>query len=313
MYQTVSQPLPSINSGLTHYLAQIRKFPVLTQEEETSFARRWRQQGDREAAYRLVTSHLRLVAKIAMRYRGYGLPIADIVSEGNIGLMQAVRRFDPERGIRLSTYAMWWIKATIQEYVLRSWSLVKIAANSAQKKLFFKLRRTKSAISAFDDGDLRPDQVKIISERLNVSERDVVDMNRRLHGDVPLNSRISDAPDAGEVLDQLIDPATCHDIKFADDEELAQRRAALNAAIQTLNSREKHIFTERHLSEDPPKLEQLAVKYGISRERIRQIELRAFQKVKSAMQGDNNCQKHRAAIGANRKLPRQIQRQMVCA
>lgn len=296
MYQTVSQPLPSINSGLTHYLAQIRKFPVLTQEEEASFARRWRQQGDREAAYRLVTSHLRLVAKIAMRYRGYGLPIADIVSEGNIGLMQAVRRFDPERGIRLSTYAMWWIKATIQEYVLRSWSLVKIAANSAQKKLFFKLRRTKSAISALDDGDLRPDQVKIISERLNVSERDVMDMNRRLQGDVTLNSRISDAPDAGEVLDQLIDPSTCHDIKFADDEELAQRRAALNAAIQTLSSREKHIFTERHLSEDPPKLEQLAVKYGISRERIRQIELRAFQKVKSAMQGDNNCQKHRVAI-----------------
>jgi RNA polymerase sigma-32 factor len=313
MYQTVSQPLPFINGGLTHYLAQIRKFPVLTQEEETSFARRWRQQGDREAAYRLVTSHLRLVAKIAMRYRGYGLPIADIVSEGNIGLMQAVRRFDPERGIRLSTYAMWWIKATIQEYVLRSWSLVKIAANSAQKKLFFKLRRTKSAISALDDGDLRPDQVKTISERLNVSERDVLDMNRRLQGDVTLNSRISDAPDAGEVLDQLIDPSTCHDIKFADDEELAQRRAALNAAIQTLSSREKHIFTERHLSEDPPKLEQLAVKYGISRERIRQIELRAFQKVKSAMQGDKNRQKHRAAIGANRKLPRQIQKQLVCA
>ena len=296
MYQTVSQQLPFINSGLTHYLAQIRKFPVLTQEEETSFARRWRQQGDREAAYRLVTSHLRLVAKIAMRYRGYGLPIADIVSEGNIGLMQAVRRFDPERGIRLSTYAMWWIKATIQEYVLRSWSLVKIAANSAQKKLFFKLRRTKSAISALDDGDLRPDQVKIISERLNVSERDVVDMNRRLQGDVTLNSRINDAPDAGEVLDQLVDPSTCHDTKFADDQELAQRRAALNAAIQTLSARERHILTERYLSEKPPKLEELAVKYGISRERIRQIELRAFQKVKSAMQGDNNCQKHRVAI-----------------
>lgn len=183
MYNTVSRSMPSISSGLTHYLAQIRKFPVLTQEEETSFARRWRQQGDREAAYRLVTSHLRLVAKIAMRYRGYGLPVADIISEGNIGLMQAVRRFDPERGIRLSTYAMWWIKATIQEYVLRSWSLVKISANAAQKKLFFKLRRAKSAISALDEGDLRPDQVQTISERLKVPERDVIDMNRRLRGD----------------------------------------------------------------------------------------------------------------------------------
>jgi RNA polymerase sigma-32 factor len=283
MYQTVSQPLPFLNCGLTHYLAQIRKFPVLTQEEETSFARRWRQQGDREAAYRLVTSHLRLVAKIAMRYRGYGLPIADIVSEGNIGLMQAVRRFDPERGIRLSTYAMWWIKATIQEYVLRSWSLVKISANSAQKKLFFKLRRTKSAISALDDGDLRPDQVRTISELLDVSEREVVDMDRRLRGDVTLNSRINDAPDAGEVLDQLVDPSPCHDIKLAEDDVLAQRRTALKAAIQTLSARERHIFTERYLSEDPPKLEKLAMKYGISRERIRQIELRAFQKVKSAM------------------------------
>lgn len=284
MHQTVSQPLPSIGSGLTHYLAQIRKFPVLTQEEETDFARRWRQHDDRDAAYRLVTSHLRLVAKIAMRYRGYGLPIADIVSEGNIGLMQAVRRFDPERGIRLSTYAMWWIKATIQEYVLRSWSLVKISANSAQKKLFFKLRRAKSAISALDDGDLRPDQVKTISERLKVSGRDVVDMDRRLRGDVSLNSRTNDAQEAGDALERLVDPSPCPDIKFAEDEELAQRRAALKAAIETLGPRERHIFTVRHLTETPPKLDTLAVKYGISRERIRQIELRAFQKVKSAMQ-----------------------------
>jgi RNA polymerase sigma-32 factor len=285
MYQTVSQPLPSIGSGLTQYLAQIRKFPVLTQEEETAFARRWRRQGDREAAYRLVTSHLRLVAKIAMRYRGYGLPIADIVSEGNIGLMQAVRRFDPERGIRLSTYAMWWIKATIQDYVLRSWSLVKISANSAQKKLFFKLRRTKSAISALDDGDMRPDQVKTISERLKVSEREVVDMDRRLRGDVTLNSRINNEHDAGEVLERLVDPSPCHDIQLAEDEELARRRAALRAALQTLSPRERHIFTARQLGEDPPNLETLAGEYGISRERIRQIELRAFQKVKSAMQG----------------------------
>lgn len=289
MYQTVSEQVPSIGSGLTHYLAQIRKFPVLTQEEETSFARRWRQNGDRDAAYRLVTSHLRLVAKIAMRYRGYGLPIADIVSEGNIGLMQAVRRFDPERGIRLSTYAMWWIKATIQEYVLRSWSLVKISASSAQKKLFFKLRRTKGVISALDDGDLRPDQVKTISERLNVSEREVVDMDRRLRGDVSLNSRINDAADSAEALERLVDPLPCHDIAFAEDDELAKRRAALQAAMKTLNPRERRIFTERHLTEDPPKLETLAREYGISHERVRQIELRAFQKVKDAMQqGDAN-------------------------
>src|SRR5690349_6330908 len=283
MYQVVSQPLPSIGSGLTHYIAEIRKFPILTQEEETTFARRWRDQGDREAAYRLVTSHLRLVAKIAMRYRGYGLPIADIVSEGNIGLMQAVRRFDPERGIRLCTYAMWWIKATIQEYVLRSWSLVKISANSAQKKLFFKLRRTKSAISALDDGDLRPDQVKTISERLKVSQREVVDMDRRLRGDVSLNSRSNEAPEAGDVLDRLVDPSPGHDIELAESEELARRRKALQAALQTLSPRERHIFTARYLTETPPNLHTLATEYGISGERIRQIEVRAFQKVRAAM------------------------------
>src|SRR6201989_315233 len=201
MHQTMSQPLPSISEGLTHYLAQIRKFPILSQEEETTFARRWRDQGDREAAYRLVTSHLRLVAKIAMRYRGYGLPIADIVSEGNLGLMQAVRRFDPERGIRLSTYAMWWIKATIQEYVLRSWSLVKISASAAQKKLFFKLRKAKRAISAVEDGDLRPENVKTIAVRLNVSEREVVEMDRRLRGDVSLNAPVHD--DQPDLLERL--------------------------------------------------------------------------------------------------------------
>lgn len=283
MYQTVSQPLPSIGSGLSQYLTQIRKFPILTQEEETRFARLWRRQGDREAAYRLVTSHLRLVAKIAMRYRGYGLPIADLVSEGNIGLMQAVRRFDPERGIRLSTYAMWWIKATIQEYVLRSWSLVKISASSAQKKLFFKLKRTKSAISALDEGDLRPHQVRTISERLKVSEREVVDMDRRLRGDVSLNARNNDAPEAGDALDRLVDPSPCHDIELAENEELARRREALQAALQTLSPRERHIFTARYLTETPPNLHTLATEYGISGERIRQIEVRAFQKVRAAM------------------------------
>jgi RNA polymerase sigma-32 factor len=291
MYQTLSQPLPSIGTGLAHYLAEIRKFPILTQEEETAFARRWRDQGDREAAYRLVTSHLRLVAKIAMRYRGYGLPIADIVSEGNIGLMQAVRRFDPERGIRLSTYAMWWIKATIQEYVLRSWSLVKISANAAQRKLFFKLRRSKSAISALEDGDLRPDQVKAIAARLQVPEREVVDMDRRLRGDVSLNSPIKDDSDAESALDRIVDPSPAQDVEFADNEELARRREVLNAAIESLSPRERHIFTARYLMENPPKLEALAAEYGISRERIRQIEFRAFQKVQAACTGAGTCQR----------------------
>ena len=284
MYQTVSQPLPAFGNGLTHYLAEIRKFPLLTQEEETAFARRWRQQGDRDAAYRLVTSHLRLVAKIAMRYRGYGLPIADIVSEGNVGLMQAVRRFDPERGIRLATYAMGWIKATIQEHVLRSWSMVKISANSAQKKLFFKLRRAKSAISALEEGDLRPEQVKTIAARLKVSERDVVNMDGRLRGDVSLNLPVHDERGSEDAIERLVDPSPVHDVKIAEDEELAKRRQALKAAIERLAPREKHIFTARHLSEDPPKLETLAAEYGISRERVRQIELRSFQKVQSAMQ-----------------------------
>src|SRR5690348_10215087 len=301
MHQTMSQPWPSIGSGLTHYITQIRKFPILTQEEETAFARRWRDHGDREAAYRLVTSHLRLVAKIAMRYRGYGLPIADIVSEGNVGLMQAVRRFDPERGIRLCTYAMWWIKATIQEYVLRSWSMVKISASSAQKKLFFKLRKIKGAISALDEGDLRPDQVRTISERLKVSEREVVDMDRRLRGDVSLNSRINDAPEAGDALERLMDPSPCHDLKLAEDEELDQRREALKAAIETLSPRERHIFTARHLAEAPSNLQTLAVEYGISGERIRQIEVRAFQKVRSAMLGRENLPK---LIGQGRTEPR---------
>jgi RNA polymerase sigma-32 factor len=229
MYQTMSQPLPSIGTGLAHYLAQIRKFPVLTKEEETNFARRWRDQGDREAAYRLVTSHLRLVAKIAMRYRGYGLPIADIVSEGNVGLMQAVRRFDPERGTRLSTYAMWWIKATIQEYVLRSWSLVKISANSAQKKLFFKLRRAKRAISALEDGDLRPDQVKTIASRLDVPEREVVDMDRRLRGDLSLNLHTNNSAETGDALERLVDPSPTHDIQIA-------RRRGIDPTAPSLES-----------------------------------------------------------------------------
>jgi RNA polymerase sigma-32 factor len=282
MNQTISRPLPSIGTGLAHYLAEIRKFPILTPEEEFAYARRWRSEGDRDAAYRLVTSHLRLVAKIAMRYRGYGLPIADIVSEGNVGLMQAVKRFDPGRGVRLATYAMWWIRATIQDYVLRSWSLVKIAANASQKKLFFKLRRAKSAISALQEGDLRPEQVKSIADRLAVVEREVVDMNRRLQGDVSLSGAIHN--DGEAALDWLVDPEPSQETRLAEEQEAARRHQALKDALQTLNPRERHIFAARHLTDDPLKLEALAAEYGISRERVRQIELRAFQKVKAAMQ-----------------------------
>ena len=283
MYQTVSQKLPTFGTGLTHYLTEIRKFPLLTQEEETALGRRWRDKGDREAAYRLVTSHLRLVAKIAMGYRGYGLPVADIISEGNVGLMQAVRRFDPERGIRLSTYAMWWIKATIQDFVLRSWSLVRIKADAAQKKLFFKLRHSKSAISALEDGDLRPEQIKTIATRLKVSEREVVNMDRRLRGDLSLNLRTHDESEGSEVLERLVDPSPTHDVTLGEDQELAQRRERLKAALEKLSPREKRIFTARYLTDDPPKLETLALEYGISRERVRQIERRSFEKVQSAM------------------------------
>ncbi|WLA43016.1 RNA polymerase sigma factor RpoH [Bradyrhizobium elkanii] len=301
MSQAVSQKLPSLGTGLTKYLTEIRQFPILTREEETTLGRRWRNRGDREAAYRLVTSHLRLVAKIAMRYRGYGLPIADIISEGNVGLMQAVRRFDPERGIRLSTYAMWWIKATIQDFVLRSWSLVKITADAAQKKLFFKLRQSKSAISALEDGDLRPEQVKTIAAQLKVPEREVVNMDRRLRGDLSLNLRHKDAGDVGDALERLVDPAPTHDVTLAEDQELAQRRQALTAAIEKLSPRERHIFTARYLSEDPPKLEALALEYEISRECVRQIEQRSFEKVQSAMLTGGACLKSPYNIRRNGK------------
>ena len=284
MHPSAALPTPSVGAGLSRYLTEIKKFPVLTPEEEFTYAKRWRDHGDRDAAYRLVTSHLRLVAKIAMRYRDYGLPIADIVSEGNVGLMQAVKRFDPDRGVRLATYAMWWIRATIQEYVLRSWSLVKIAANATQKKLFFKLRRAKSAISALQDGDLRPEQVKLIAERLEVAEREVVDMNRRLQGDVSLNVPSHDEDEAGQALDRLVEPGPTQETTFAEEQETACRHQALNSAIAMLNRRERRIFTARWLTDEPPTLEDLAAEHGVSRERVRQIEQRAFQKVQAAMQ-----------------------------
>jgi len=284
MFNVAVLPAPSVDAGLSKYLTEIRKFPLLKPEEELAYARRWREQSDRDAAYQLVTSHLRLVAKIAMRYRGYGLPISEIVSEGNIGLMQAVKRFDPDRGVRLATYAIWWIRATIQEYILRSWSLVKIAANASQKKLFFKLRRAKSVISALQDGDLQPEQVRRIAENLQVAEREVVEMNRRLHGDVSLNVAVHDDGDTGQALDWLVDPAPTQESKLAHEQEATVRSQALNDAVAALNARERHIFVARRLRDEPARLEDLAVDHGISRERVRQIELRAFQKVKAAMQ-----------------------------
>jgi len=283
MQLTAALPIPSVEAGLSRYLDEIKKFPLLTLEEEVAYAKRWRERGDRDAAYHLVTSHLRLVAKIAMRYRGYGLPLADVVSEGNIGLMQAVKRFDPNRGVRLATYAMWWIKATIQEYVLRSWSLVKISANHSQKRLFFKLRRAKSKISALQDGDLRPDQVKWIAERLEVPEREVVDMNGRLRPDVSLSAPSLDENESGQTSDWLVDHSPSQESTLAQEEETSLRHRALNGALATLTPRERCIFTARRLTDDPPKLEQLAAEYGISRERVRQIELRTFQKVQAAI------------------------------
>jgi RNA polymerase sigma-32 factor len=284
MGSTATVPMLSPEGGLTHYLAEIRKFPMLRPDQEMAYAKRWREHGDREAAYHLVTSHLRLVAKIAMGYRGYGLPVADIISEGNVGLMHAVKRFEPERGFRLATYAMWWIKASIQEYILRSWSLVKIANSGAQKKLFFKLRRTKAEISALEDGDLRPEHASQIARRLGVQENDVIEMNRRLGGDLSLNALVRDA-DGGEVQDWLVDPASSPEAEYAEREETRRRREALAGALDLLKPRERDILEARWLSEPPLRLEQLAARYGVSRERVRQIEMRAFEKVRAAIGG----------------------------
>jgi RNA polymerase sigma-32 factor len=283
MARTAALPILTAESGLTRYLEEIRRFPMLEPQEEYMLAKSWREHGDREAAHRLVTSHLRLVAKIAMGYRGYGLPIAEVISEGNVGLMQAVKRFEPEKGFRLATYAMWWIKASIQEYILRSWSLVKMGTTANQKKLFFNLRKAKSKISALEEGDMRPDQVKLIAKRLGVGEQDVIDMNRRLGGDASLNTPIREDGDSGEWQDWLVDDAPSQERILAENEELDNRRRALGEALNVLNERERRIFEARRLSEDPITLEQLAVEFGVSRERVRQIEVRAFEKVQNAV------------------------------
>src|SRR5436305_8812306 len=283
MAQTAALPMLSGETGLTRYLEEIRRFPMLEPQEEFMLAKRWREHGDRDAAHKLVTSHLRLVAKIAMGYRGYGLPISEVVSEGNVGLMQAVKRFEPDKGFRLATYAMWWIKAAIQEYILRSWSLVKMGTTANQKKLFFNLRKAKSKISALEEGDLRPDQVKVIAKRLGVTERDVVDMNRRLGGDVSLNAPIREEGDSGEWQDWLVDDTTDQETRLAESEQANNRRKALGDALTVLNDRERRIFEARRLADDPVTLEDLASEFAVSRERVRQIEVRAFEKVQRAV------------------------------
>ena len=297
MARTAALPLLTAESGLTRYLEEIRRFPMLEPQDEFMLAKRWREHGDRDAAHKLVTSHLRLVAKIAMGYRGYGLPISEVISEGNVGLMQAVKRFEPDKGFRLATYAMWWIKAAIQEYILRSWSLVKMGTTANQKKLFFNLRKAKSKISALEEGDLRPDQVKLIAKRLGVTEQDVVDMNRRLGGDVSLNAPIRDDGDSGEWQDWLVDEVSDQETRLVEDEESDNRRKALGEALSVLNERERRIFEARRLADDPITLEDLAAEFGVSRERVRQIEVRAFEKVQRAV-------KHRlAAMEARPSAP----------
>jgi RNA polymerase sigma-32 factor len=280
---SATMPAMSGDMGLTHYLAEIRKFPVLEPQREYMLAKRYKEHGDSKAAHTLVTSHLRLVAKIAMGYRGYGLPIGEVVSEGNVGLMQAVKRFEPDRGFRLATYAMWWIKASIQEYILRSWSLVKMGTTANQKKLFFNLRKAKSQIQALGEGDLRPDQVKHIATKLGVEEKEVIEMNRRLGGDSSLNAPLSADGDSGDWQDFLVDDSAAPDSLVADAQEKDNRSTALARALTTLNPRERRIIEARKLQDDAITLEDLSVEFGVSRERVRQIEVRAFEKLQSAV------------------------------
>ena len=278
-------PVPSPEGGLNRYLQEIRKFPLLEPEEEYMLAKRWVEEQDTEAAHRMVTSHLRLAAKIAMGYRGYGLPQAEVISEANVGLMQAVKRFDPEKGFRLATYAMWWIRASIQEYILRSWSLVKMGTTAAQKKLFFNLRKAKNRIGALEEGDMRPENVATIAKNLGVNETEVIAMNRRLSGgDASLNAPLkSDGEGSAEWQDWLADDDADQAAEYAERNELESRRSLLMEAMESLNERERHILTERRLKDDPVTLEDLSKVYGVSRERVRQIEVRAFEKLQKRM------------------------------
>jgi len=281
----VSIPASGGEAGLNRYLSEIKKFPILAPEEEYMLAKRWREHEDTDAAAKLVNSHLRLVAKIAMGYRGYGLPVSELISEGNIGLMQGVKKFEPDRGFRLATYAMWWIRASIQEFILRSWSLVKMGTTAAQKKLFFNLRRMKNQIEAFEEGDLKPADVAKIAKDLGVSEDEVVSMNRRMGmgGDTSLNAPLQSTEGEGQWQDFLVDSGPLQDELIAEDQESRVRHDLLMDALETLNDREKHILTERRLVDEPQTLEELSQVYGVSRERIRQIEVRAFEKLQSAL------------------------------
>lgn len=279
----VSLPVITPEGGLSRYLQEIRKFPMLEPSEEYMLAKAWRDHEDSESAHKMVTSHLRLVAKIAMGYRGYGLPVGELISEGNVGMMQAVKRFEPEKGFRLSTYAMWWIRAAIQEYILRTWSLVKMGTTAAQKKLFFNLRKIKGQIQAIDEGDMTRAQVETISTKLGVSETEVINMNRRLTApDHSLNAPMR-ADSEGEWMDWLVDDSPNQETVYAESEELKSRRAMLTSALDCLNDRERHILTQRRLRDDPLTLEELSQEYHISRERVRQIEVRAFEKLQKAV------------------------------
>jgi RNA polymerase sigma-32 factor len=280
---SATMPVLAGDMGLTRYLTEIRKFPLLEPQKEYMLAKRFREHDDSKAAHQLVTSHLRLVAKIAMGYRGYGLPIGEVMSEGNVGLMQAVKRFEPDRGFRLATYAMWWIKASIQEYILRSWSLVKMGTTANQKKLFFNLRKAKSQIQALGEGDLRPDQVAIIATKLGVQEQEVIEMNRRLGGDSSLNAPLREDGDSGDWQDFLVDDAVTQESMVVDGEEKDNRSLALSRAMAALNPRERRIIEARKLVDDPITLEELSTEFNVSRERVRQIEVRAFEKLQEAV------------------------------
>ena len=298
MARSATLPALSSDSGLAHYFSEIRKFPMLEPQQEFMLAKAWKEHEDRDSAHQMVTSHLRLVAKIAMGYRGYGLPISEVISEGNVGLMQAVKRFEPDKGFRLATYAMWWIKAAIQEYILRSWSLVKMGTTANQKKLFFNLRKAKGKISALEEGDMRPDQVALIAKRLGVTQQDVVDMNRRLGGDVSLNAPVRNDGDTGEWQDWLVDDREDQESVLARDEEKDNRHHAVSDALTVLNERERRIFEARRLAEEPVTLEDLAAEFGVSRERVRQIEVRAFEKVQKAVRNRVSAMEQPKAVPA---------------
>src|SRR5215467_14508158 len=283
MSRAIAWPILTAKSGIDHYFKEIQRFPMLDRQQEYMLAKRWREDGDRHAAHQLITSHLRLVAKIARGYRGYGLPLADLISEGHVGLLQAIERFEPERGFRFSTYAVWWIKAAVQGYILRSWSVVKMGTTANHRKLFFNLRNAKNRISALDDGDMRPNQVKLIAKRLGVTERAVIDMNRRLGGDASLNDPICEESDSAEWQDWLVSNSPDQEETLAASEELDNRRNELSVAVGALNPRARRIFEGRRLAEDPMTLAELDNEFGVSRERVRQIEARAFEEVQKIM------------------------------